>query len=88
MPYRASIIKIIEIKQYNMRQKIRNEFSSIVPFDELERSQIDDAIVWLDSGVELCRVLKPATPPRHLVVYFVVTDGDYVLLVVDTLVSL
>lgn len=34
-----------------------------------------------DSGVELCRLAKPATPPTHLVSYFAVVDDDHILLV-------
>ncbi len=36
---------------------------------------------WIDSGAELCRIEKPATPPKHLVSYFILVDGDYLLLV-------
>ncbi len=64
-----------------MRQQIRNEFSSIAPFDELEQAHITDAIAWVDSGAQLCRVAKPAVPPKHLVSYFVVVDAGHVLLV-------
>ncbi|MBL4666246.1 MAG: NUDIX hydrolase [Sneathiella sp.] len=35
----------------------------------------------IDSGADLFRTAKPATPPRHLISYFVLIDGDYVLLV-------
>mgnify|MGYP001059621496 CR=1 FL=1 len=31
--------------------------------------------------MELCRTQKPATPPKHLVSYFVVVDHDHLLLV-------
>ena len=64
-----------------MRGAIRAEVSSIEPFDALERRHRDDALAWIDSGVELCRVHKPATPPKHLVSYFALVDGDHVLLV-------
>jgi 8-oxo-dGTP diphosphatase len=64
-----------------MRQQIRSEIASIAPLDALERSHIDDTLAWIDSGEELCRTAKPATPPRHLVSYFVCVDGDHVLLV-------
>lgn len=64
-----------------MRSKIRNEVLAIDPYDELEESHIADVRNWIDSGMELCRLQKPATPPKHLVSYFVVVDGDYVLLV-------
>lgn len=64
-----------------MRGAIRAEVSSIEPFDALERAHREDTLAWIDSGVELCRVHKPATPPKHLVSYFVLVDGDHVLLV-------
>lgn len=35
----------------------------------------------MDSGAELFRREKPATPPRHLVSYFALIDGDWILLV-------
>ena len=64
-----------------MRQNIRNELCSIAPLDELERRHIAEALAWIDSGAELCRLAKPATPPQHLVSYFVVVDDGHVLLV-------
>lgn len=66
-----------------MRSAIRAEVASIVPFDGLERGHCEDALAWIDSGAELCRVQKPATPPKHLVSYFVLVDPhqDHVLLV-------
>ena len=64
-----------------MRSVIRKEVSSIEPFDDLERAHIGDALAWIDSGAELCRIEKPATPPKHLVSYFAVVDGEHVLLV-------
>src|SRR5918994_4206120 len=64
-----------------MRTAIREEISAIEPFDALERAHREDALAWIDSGAELCRTQKPATPPKHLVSYFVLVDQDYVLLV-------
>jgi hypothetical protein len=64
-----------------MRQKIRDEFSSIQPLDDEERTHIADALAWLDSGADLWRVAKPATPPKHLVSYFAVVDAGHILLV-------
>ena len=37
--------------------------------------------IWLGSGVEICRLRKPATPPKHLVANFPVLDAGHVLLV-------
>src|SRR4029453_6632750 len=65
----------------NMRKAIREEIASIKPFDALECAHREDALAWIDSGVELCRTQKPATPPKHLVSYFVLVDHDHVLLV-------
>lgn len=64
-----------------MRAQIRTEVTTISALDDLEQQHIDSAIAWIDSGAELCRIAKPATPPIHLVAYFVVDDGH--LLLVD-----
>jgi 8-oxo-dGTP diphosphatase len=65
----------------DMRSAIREEVASIEPFDALECAHREDALAWIDSGVELCRTRKPATPPKHLVSYFVLVNHDHVLLV-------
>jgi 8-oxo-dGTP pyrophosphatase MutT (NUDIX family) len=64
-----------------MRSVIREEVESIVPLDAIERAHRQDALDWIDSGAELCRIQKPATPAKHLVSYFVLVDCDHVLLV-------
>ncbi len=64
-----------------MRDKIREEVVLIEPIDDLERETISNILIWIDSGAELCRIDKPATPDKHLVSYFVVLDGEYILLV-------
>jgi 8-oxo-dGTP diphosphatase len=64
-----------------IRAAIRDEVASILPLDELERAHRSDALAWIDSGAPLCRTLKPATPPKHLVSYIAVVDGRDVLLV-------
>jgi 8-oxo-dGTP pyrophosphatase MutT (NUDIX family) len=64
-----------------MRDIIRAELAAIVPLDVLEAEHLADALAWVDSGAELFRVAKPATPPKHLVSYFAVVDGEQVLLV-------
>ncbi len=40
-----------------------------------------DALAWVESGAPLCRVAKPAAPPKHLVSCFPVVDDQHVLLV-------
>lgn len=57
-----------------MRDRIRQLVRSIRPLDDLEAEHIVNAIEWIDSGAELCRIEKPATPPKHLVSYFVLID--------------
>jgi 8-oxo-dGTP pyrophosphatase MutT (NUDIX family) len=64
-----------------MRAAIRAEIAAIEPFDALEHAHRADALAWIDSGAGLCRTQKPATPPKHLVSYFILVDDDHVLLV-------
>ncbi|MFC7217131.1 NUDIX hydrolase [Streptomyces polyrhachis] len=47
----------------------------IDPWDDLEREQIATAATWAASGAPLWRTAKPATPPIHLVSYFVALDA-------------
>ncbi|MEL6510630.1 MAG: NUDIX hydrolase [Pseudomonadota bacterium] len=65
----------------NLRSRIHAEIASITPFDDAEGETIHDALEWLDSGAEIFRLQKPATPPKHLVSYFLLVDGDHILLV-------
>lgn len=64
-----------------MRAEIRKEIDLINPLDEIEQASKTDVLAWIDSGVEVCRLQKPAVPPKHLISYFAVVDGDYLLLV-------
>lgn len=64
-----------------MRNLIKQEITAIKPLDNLEERTVLSVMKWLDSGVELCRIEKPATPNKHLVAYFPVVDGEYILLV-------
>jgi 8-oxo-dGTP diphosphatase len=64
-----------------MDVRIEAELSAIRPLDDLERAHLEDAQAWVASGAPLYRLQKPATPPKHLVSYFAVVDGDHVLLV-------
>jgi 8-oxo-dGTP diphosphatase len=64
-----------------MRERIRREITRVVPFDDIERMHRADALAWIDSGAELCRRARPATPPKHLVSYVAVVDGKSILLV-------
>jgi 8-oxo-dGTP diphosphatase len=59
-----------------MRSKIKKLVKQIKPFDDLESEHISNAIKWINSDEEIFRVGKPATPPKHLVSYFVLIDLD------------
>lgn len=63
------------------RAQIRFEVEAIEPVDSMELDTKRGVLEWIDSGAELCRREKPATPPKHLVSYFVLVDGEHVLLV-------
>jgi 8-oxo-dGTP diphosphatase len=64
-----------------MRSAVRAEVESILPVDALEHEHQCDALAWIDSGAPLFRTEKPAVPPKHLVSYFAVVDGERILLV-------
>jgi 8-oxo-dGTP diphosphatase len=71
----------VQLETVVTRAAIRREVALIQPFDEREEIHRTDALAWIDSGAPLCRTAKPATPPKHLVSYFAVIDGDHILLV-------
>jgi len=57
-----------------MRTAIAELVRSIHPYDALEKQHLADTLTWIESGAPLCRLQKPATPPQHLVAYFVLYD--------------
>ncbi len=67
----------------NIRSQIHQIVSSMSPLDELEQDHIRFVLDWIESGSEIFRIEKPATPDIHLVAYFVIasTEMDQVLLV-------
>ena len=69
------------LEKNSLRSQIREEIAAIEPLDSSERQDIESIVQWIDSGAELFRRTKPATPPKHLISYFVLVDGEYVLLV-------
>lgn len=71
----------MNLSPQELRFQIREEIASITPFDNTEKGVLADALDWVDSGLELFRIEKPATPPKHLVSYFLLVDGDDFLLV-------
>jgi 8-oxo-dGTP pyrophosphatase MutT (NUDIX family) len=57
-----------------LRALIADIVRAIRPYDALEQEHLAMTIAWLESGAPFCRVAKPATPPQHLVSYFVLAD--------------
>ena len=72
---------VVDTSDAAHRAAVRAELSAITPLDALERQHQDQALAWVDAGAELCRRIKPATPPMHLVSYFVLVDQAHLLLV-------
>lgn len=64
-----------------VREQILQDIRSIDPFDALEAEHRRETIDWVESGAELARLKKPDTPPKHLVSYFLLVDGEHYLLV-------
>jgi 8-oxo-dGTP diphosphatase len=67
----------------DIRSEIHQIVSLMSPLDELERAHIRFVLDWIESGNEIFRIEKPATPDTHLVSYFVIVspEMDQVLLV-------
>jgi 8-oxo-dGTP pyrophosphatase MutT (NUDIX family) len=64
-----------------MPHRVLSELRTIQPCDEIEREHLAETLQWVESGVNIYRLAKPATPPKHLVAYFPVVDGEHILLV-------
>lgn len=64
------------MKTLDIRDRIWDAVSAIRPLDHTERQHIDFALNWIQSGVEIFRTEKPATPPMHLVSYFLVFSPE------------
>lgn len=57
-----------------IRKEICSLIQSITPLDDTEKKHKKDAINWIESGEEIFRIEKPATPLKHLVAYTVLCD--------------
>lgn len=58
----------------DIRTKISDLLKQVIPFDQVEKAHIVDALAWIKSGVEIFRIEKPETPPKHLVSFCVLVD--------------
>ncbi len=59
-----------------MNDEIRALVVEIEASDAQETDDLAATLEWIDSGADLYRTAKPATPPVHLVAYSVLTDPD------------
>lgn len=64
------------MRALDIRSSIHHLVSSISPLDTLEQEHMDFVLGWIESGSELFRIEKPATPDIHLVSYFVVASSS------------
>ena len=66
-----------------IRSEINQIVSAIKPLDVQEEQHIRFVLDWIESGSEIFRIEKPATPDTHLVCYFVIVspEMDRILLV-------
>lgn len=62
------------------RRALIEELLSLPEGDALAGLHRQQALAWARSGAPLCRTAKPATPPQHLVSYFLPVDGEHLLL--------
>lgn len=67
--------------EQNLRSQIWHEIAGIAPYDAKEKAVITDTLAWIDRNDDLFRREKPATPPKHLVSYFLLVDDAHILLV-------
>lgn len=56
------------------RAVVQDLVVGVVPLDEHEAQDRADTLRWVRSGAALFRIARPATPDRHLCVYFALFD--------------
>ncbi len=57
------------------RSLIRRLVAAVEPGDRQEEDERQWMLDWIDSGVQLFRLAKPASPPQHLAVYSILIDA-------------
>lgn len=60
----------------SIQHEIHCTINSLSPFDEIEQKHISFTKHWIESGAEIFRTAKPATPDPHLVAYFLLIDSS------------
>lgn len=57
-----------------IRSEIKEIIKNVRPYDDIEEGHIEDAVKWIESGVEIFRIERPDKPAKHLVCYTVIYD--------------
>jgi 8-oxo-dGTP diphosphatase len=66
------------------RAVVRDLIFEVSPCDKREATDRAWMLDWVDSGIQLFRLAKPATPPQHLAVYAALLDeASHSILLVD-----
>src|SRR5450759_2922134 len=66
------------------RSVVRDLIFEVSPYDNRESADRAWMLDWVDSGIHLFRLAKPATPPQHLAVYAALLDEEsHSILLVD-----
>lgn len=58
----------------NPRDVVADLVGSVAPLDEHEARDQASTLQWIRSGAPLFRIARPATPDKHLCVYFALLD--------------
>ena len=72
---RARVGSLWEIDHREARERVDAALRAIEPWDAAEADHRTDALAWVRSGAPIWRIAKPATPPKHLVAYFLLVDS-------------
>lgn len=62
------------VANQNPRAVVRDLMAGVTPFDEHEAQDKATTLQWVHSGAPLFRIARPATPDKHLCVYFALFD--------------
>jgi 8-oxo-dGTP diphosphatase len=64
----------VHVASSDTRALVSELAAGVSPHDAREAADQADILAWVASGQPIFRTVSPATPPKHLVVYFVPAD--------------
>jgi 8-oxo-dGTP pyrophosphatase MutT (NUDIX family) len=64
----------VTVVSQDPRAVVRDLVAGVAPFDEHEALDKATTLQWVRSGAPLFRIARPATPDKHLCVYFALFD--------------